>query len=101
MRPIYARAQVSRTMMSAEVNARAAPALGHHDAIPHPFTTSSPQSSPLLGGLDDHSGRPSKRPRSSFLQSHEQPQRVDSPEEQYVLLSGVKRWWEVRLQPYT
>lgn len=76
--------------MSAEVNARAAPALGHHDAIPHPFTTSSP----LLGGLDDHSGRPSKRPRPSFLQSHEQPQRADSPEEQYVLLSGVKRWWE-------
>lgn len=45
--------------------------------------------------MDDLSDRPVKRPRPSFLQGPDQEEEGgDAPSEQYVLLSGVKRWWE-------
>lgn len=52
---------------------------------------------PLLqGGPDEHSNRPSKRPRAEYSQGCVQQQRVYGPDEPYVLLSHVQKWWEVR-----
>lgn len=63
---------------------RTAPAPGHRSTISHPV---------LQSGLDDHSDRPVKRHRSDCSQEY-----IHGPDEPYVLLSHVQRWWEVRLQ---
>lgn len=81
--------------MRAEANVGTAPAIGHHGAFPHPLTSSSRSAG--SGPLSlEHSDRPVKRARPNFLDGHDQEESAADPNEQYVLLSGVKRWWEVR-----
>lgn len=75
--------------MSALESSRSAPTLGHRGTVSHSLVQS---------GLDEHSMRPSKRLRSNLSHVYVQPEqhRVQGPDEPYVLLSHVQRWWEVR-----
>ena len=56
----------------------------------------SPEHLVATSHCDDLSNRPTKRSRSGTLQSCFQQPRAYGPDEPYVLLSHVQRWWEVR-----